>query len=234
MLRGESGTGKELFAHAIHYASERKDKPFVRVNCAAIPENLLESEFYGFEDGSFTGAKKGGHKGYFEEANGGTLFLDEVGEIPLNLQAKLLRVLQDNEFFPIGSNKPSYVNVRLISATNANLEEKIKNNLFREDLYYRLCVIPIYIPPLCERIEDIDELSKFLISKTSAHYGKDVEGIDNHAISFLKSYSWPGNIRELENVLGRAIINMKPHEKKINFSDLPILKEKVQQVVALE
>ena len=233
LLRGETGTGKELFAHAIHHASDRKKKPFVRVNCAAIPKNLLESEFFGFEEGSFTGAKKGGHKGFFEEANEGTLFLDEVGEIHLSLQAKLLRVLQEKEFSPIGSTKPRYIDIRIISATNANIEEMIENNTFREDLFYRLSVMPIYIPPLRERINDIPHLVNFFIAKISANYGKVVDGIENHAVNCLKIYSWPGNLRELENVLGRAIINMKQNERIINFYHLPMLKDKGHQTITL-
>jgi PAS domain S-box-containing protein len=230
LLRGESGTGKELFAHAIHQASNRSSKPFIRVNCAAVPDNLLESELFGYEEGAFTGARKGGRKGYFEEADGGTLFLDEIGEIPVNLQAKLLRALQEKEIVRIGSNKARAVDVRVIAATNANLEEKIKKGEFREDLFYRLNVMPIYIPPLRERKGDLPVLSRVLINKLNREYGRMVEGITPEAIDYLDRYWWPGNVRELENVLGRAIINMQMQETTIGLEHLPPLGASRQQV----
>lgn len=221
LLRGESGTGKELFAHAIHSASPRKNKPFVRVNCAALSESLLESELFGYVDGAFTGAKKGGRRGLFEEANGGTLFLDEIGVMNLSLQASLLRVLQEKEIVRVGDSKPTPVDVRVIAATNVSLEQLVAEGRFREDLYYRLNVIPIFIPPLRQRIEDIPELCEHLLRKLNQEYGRSVAGVDEKVMEIFKSYRWPGNVRELENVLGRAIINMKYQEDIIKVEHLP-------------
>lgn len=216
LLRGESGTGKELFAHAIHNASSRKYQNFIRVNCAAISETLLESELFGYEEGAFSGAKKGGKKGLFEEANHGSIFLDEVGELSVNTQAKLLRVLQENELTRVGGTKSIPINVRVIAATNVNLEENIKKGKFRKDLYYRLSQMPVHIPPLRERKSDIPLLCTRLIERLNREYGRNVEGIMPEALNKLLEYDWPGNVRELDNVLGRAIIFMNYHETKIS------------------
>jgi PAS domain S-box-containing protein len=223
LLRGESGTGKELFAHAIHNASNRKYNKFVRVNCAAISESLLESELFGYEEGAFSGAKRGGKRGLFEEANNGSIFLDEIGELSANMQAKLLRVLQENEIVRVGGTKPIPINVRVIAATNVNLEKAIANGTFREDLYYRLNRMPIQIPPLRNRKEDIPALCKHLIRKINQDYGRNVEGVTKEALQYLCSYNWPGNVRELENILGRAIIFMKYQETMIDVKHIPDL-----------
>lgn len=223
LLRGESGTGKELFAHAIHRSSERQKGQFIRVNCAALSENLLESELFGYVEGAFTGARRGGKIGLFEEANGGTLFLDEIGSISLNLQVKLLRVLQEKELIRVGDNHPIPVNVRVIAATHVNLEEKIRRGKFREDLYYRLNVIPIVIPPLRQRRIDIPSLAYHLLRRFNQDYGRNVEKIADESLHVLEQYTWPGNVRELENVLGRAIINMKRGETVIEPYHLPAL-----------
>lgn len=220
LLRGESGTGKELFAHAIHNESDRKYNHFIRVNCAAISESLLESELFGYEEGAFSGAKRGGKKGYFEEANNGSIFLDEIGELSLSTQAKLLRVLQEREIIRVGGTKPISIQVRIIAATNKNLEQEIRKGNFREDLFYRLNRIPIYIPPLRSRLEDIPLLCDHLIKKINHDYGRNVEGITNEAAELLKRYAWPGNVRELENILGRAIIFMDYSENRIDIKHL--------------
>jgi PAS domain S-box-containing protein len=226
LLRGESGTGKELFAHAIHNASDRKYNKFIRVNCAAISETLLESELFGYEEGAFSGALRGGKRGYFEEANNGSIFLDEIGELPVNTQAKLLRVLQEKEITRVGGTKPISINVRIIAATNVNLEKGIAKGAFREDLYYRLNRMPIHIPPLRKRKEEIPRLSERLIHKISQDYGRNVEGITPAALHQLMGYDWPGNVRELENILGRAIIFMNYYELLIDVHHLPELKNK--------
>jgi PAS domain S-box-containing protein len=221
LLRGESGTGKELFAHAIHNASPRRNKPFVRVNCAAVSESLLESELFGYVDGAFTGAKRGGRKGLFEEAEGGSLFLDEVGVMPLPLQASLLRVLQEKEIVRVGDSKPTPVDVRVIAATNVPLEQLVAEGKFREDLYYRLNVIPIFIPPLRQRTDDLPFLCDRLIKKLNQEYGRSVESVSPEVMEVFKAYRWPGNVRELENVLGRAMMNMKFQETVILSEHLP-------------
>ncbi|KFZ39617.1 MULTISPECIES: sigma-54-dependent Fis family transcriptional regulator [Thermoactinomyces] len=223
LLRGESGTGKELFAHAIHNASDRKYNQFVRVNCAALSESLLESELFGYEEGAFTGARRGGKKGLFEEANGGTIFLDEIGELKPSTQAKLLRVLQEKEVLRVGGTKSIPIDVRVIAATNVYLEKAIQEKRFREDLYYRLNVLPIHIPPLRMRKEDLVDLARHLIKKFNQEYGRNVEEIDLEAIQTLHQYSWPGNVRELENVLGRAMINMEFNERVMRKKHLPPL-----------
>lgn len=220
LLRGESGTGKELFAHAIHNESGRKYNHFIRVNCAAISESLLESELFGYEEGAFSGAKRGGKKGYFEEANNGSIFLDEIGELSLSTQANLLRVLQEREIIRVGGTKPISIQVRIIAATNKNLEQEVRKGNFREDLFYRLNRIPIYIPPLRSRLEDIPLLCDHLIKKINHDYGRNVEGITNEAAELLKRYAWPGNVRELENILGRAIIFMDYSENRIDREHL--------------
>ncbi|WP_210365863.1 sigma 54-interacting transcriptional regulator [Bacillus sp. REN3] len=227
LLRGESGTGKELFAHAIHNASDRKFNKFIRVNCAAISESLLESELFGYEEGAFSGAKRGGKRGFFEEANNGSIFLDEIGELPANTQAKLLRVLQENEIVRVGGTKAVQINVRVIAATNMNLEKGIANGNFREDLYYRLNRMPIHIPPLRRRKEDIPLLCERLIHKINQDYGRNVEGVTDRAIKKLMDYDWPGNVRELENVLGRAIIFLNFNETIIDAEHLPDLQGSV-------
>lgn len=227
LLRGESGTGKELFAHAIHNESGRKYKPFIRVNCAAISESLLESELFGYEEGAFTGARRGGKRGLFEEANGGTIFLDEIGELSMSMQVKLLRVLQEREIVRVGGTKSISLDVRVITATHVNLESAIQSGRFREDLYYRLHVIPIYIPPLRQRLDDIYPLSIHLLRKDNLEYGRNVEDIAPETMHLLRSYSWPGNVRELENVLGRALIHMRLHERVILPEHLPPLERKV-------
>lgn len=226
LLRGESGTGKELFAHAIHNASDRKYNKFVRVNCAAISESLLESELFGYEEGAFSGAKRGGKRGLFEEANNGSIFLDEIGELSSNTQAKLLRVLQENEITRVGGTKPISINVRIIAATNVNIEKGIIHGTFREDLYYRLNRMPIHIPPLRNRKEDIPLLCEHLLQKINQDYGRNVEGINPAAMEQLLRYNWPGNVRELENVLGRAIIFMNYNEVEIDVHHIPELKGK--------
>ena len=232
LLRGESGTGKELFAHAIHNASTRQQGQFVGVNCAALSENLLESELFGYVEGAFTGALKGGKKGLFEEATGGTIFLDEIGEISLSLQRKLLRVLQEREIVRVGSTMPFSVDVRVIAATNANLEQKVKDGTFKGDLYYRLNVLPIAIPPLRARPEDIPRLVQHVIFRLNQEFGRQVTGMAPEAIAELGKYPWPGNVRELENVLGRAMINMRPQERVIDTQHLPILEcEKINDAL---
>ncbi len=223
LLKGESGTGKELFAHAIHNEGTRKENQFIRVNCAALSETLLESELFGYEEGAFTGAKKGGKKGLFEEANNGTIFLDEISEISMNTQVKLLRVLQEKEITRVGGVRPIHVNVRVITATNVDLYKLVKDGYFREDLYYRLNVFPIQIPPLRDRKQDIELLVKKFINKFNSEYGRNVNNIDNKALSMLKHYDWPGNVRELENIIGRAMINMNFSEITINEEHIPIL-----------
>jgi len=223
LLRGESGTGKELFAHAIHNESDRKHEKFIRVNCAAIAESLLESELFGYEEGAFSGARRGGKKGLFEEAHHGSIFLDEIGELSLSTQAKLLRVLQENEIVRVGGTKPIPIDVRVITATNVNLEKAIMEGTFRQDLYYRLNRLPIFIPSLRERLSDLPHLTDHLINQLNETYGRDVEAIDGQALQQLKSYDWPGNVRELENIIGRAMIYMQRHEKVIQMKHLPPL-----------
>lgn len=188
LLRGESGTGKELFAHAIHNESDRKYNKFIRVNCAALSENLLESELFGYEDGAFSGAKRGGKKGLFEEANNGSIFLDEIGELTQNMQAKLLRVLQEKEIVRVGGTKAIPVNVRVIAATNVNIEKAMADGTFREDLYYRINRYPISIPPLRQRLEDIEALSVRLIQKINRDYGRNVKGLSQQALRALSAY----------------------------------------------
>ncbi|AFM42496.1 PAS domain S-box [Desulfosporosinus acidiphilus SJ4] len=205
LITGDSGTGKEGVAHAIHLCSDRNKGPFVKVNCAAIPENLMEAEMFGYVGGAFTGAAKSGKPGRLEMANGGTIFLDEIGDMPLSLQSKLLRVLQDREFERLGGTKSIKVNVRIIAATNKNLNKAISEGEFRADLYYRLNVINIHLPPLRERSEDIEPLTHFFIAKFNHILKANVSGIDDKAIRTLLNYSWPGNIRELENVVERAV-----------------------------
>ncbi|MDI6731397.1 MAG: sigma-54 dependent transcriptional regulator [Candidatus Margulisbacteria bacterium] len=208
LITGESGTGKELVARAIHNRSPRKNKLFVAVNCAAIPENLLESELFGHERGSFTGAFDK-QIGKFEIASGGTLFLDEIGSMPHSMQAKLLRALQHKEIERVGAGYPIPIDVRIISATNSDLREAIKEKKFREDLFYRLNVVPIHIPPLRKRKEDIPLLSNHFLHKYNHEFGKKVKSISEDAIRILKRYDWPGNVRELENIIERMVVLAK-------------------------
>ncbi len=204
LILGESGTGKELVAKAIHANSPRKEKPFVAINCGGIPENLLESELFGYQKGSFTGAYAD-KAGLFEIARGGTIFLDEVGELPPVLQVKLLRVVQEKTFLRIGGTENIRVDIRIISATNRNLEEMIRKGEFREDLYYRLNVIPVRIPPLRERKEDIAILTRYFIEKYAREFGKGIKNISNYGLELLMEYSFPGNVRELENIIERSV-----------------------------
>lgn len=205
LIEGESGAGKEIIARAIQGSSDRAGRPFITVNCGAIPENLVESILFGHEKGSFTGAA-GKHAGKFVEADGGTLFLDEIGELPLDMQVKLLRVLQEGEVDPVGSKKPVKVDIRLISATNRNLLEMAQSGEFREDLYYRLNVFPVWIPPLRERLEELPELVEFFVGRLATEEGKRIRGIDPAVMEMLTKYTWPGNIRQLENAIFRAIV----------------------------
>ena len=219
LIQGESGTGKELFARAIHFHSSRRKEPFIPINCAAIPEQLLESELFGYEEGAFTGAKRGGKVGKFELANRGTIFLDEIGDMPLHLQTKLLRVLQENVIEKVGSKDYIPITIRVIAATNKNLEEKVNEGEFRKDLFYRLNVIPITIPPLRDRREDIPILVEALLEKCNRKLEKNVVQIEDKALNRLLTYHWPGNVRELENTIEYAV-NMCTGQK-ITDGDLP-------------
>jgi Nif-specific regulatory protein len=210
LIRGESGTGKELIAHAIHYNSLRANKPFVKVSCAALPDSLIESELFGYEKGAFTGAQQR-KKGRFELAEGGTLFLDEIGDIPLATQVKLLRVLQEREYERLGGTETLKSNVRLITATNKDLEKAIAEGTFREDLYYRLNVFTIFVPPLRERKTDLLLLADHFLETFSRTHSKNIKRISTPAIDMLMSYHWPGNVRELENTLERAVLVCDGH-----------------------
>ncbi|HWO12270.1 MAG TPA: sigma 54-interacting transcriptional regulator, partial [Polyangiaceae bacterium] len=205
LLLGETGTGKELFARAIHARSKRRDKPLIKLNCGAIPHNLIESELFGHEKGAFTGATQRRH-GRFALADGGTLFLDEIAELPLELQPKLLRVLQEGEFEPVGSSRTLSVDVRIIAATHRDLGELVKRGAFREDLYYRVNVFPIRIPPLRERERDIDELSRVFLEKYARQLGRELAPLSESVLERLRAYAWPGNVRELQNVIERGVI----------------------------
>ncbi len=220
LILGESGTGKELFAHSIHSASMRKKAPFICVNCGTIPEQLIESELFGYEEGAFTGAKKGGKIGMFQAANGGTIFLDEIGDLPLGMQVKLLRVLQDKEIQKVGSNVSERINVRIVAATNKNLEKMVATGQFRDDLYYRLNIITLNIPALRDRKEDIPMLVKSLLAKISQRENMGAVEVSRNAMEYLTNYDWPGNVRELENVLERAI-NFVGSERRIEIKHLP-------------
>jgi Nif-specific regulatory protein len=231
LVRGESGTGKELVANAIHYNSPRSNGPFIKLNCAALPDTLLESELFGHEKGAFTGAVNQ-RKGRFEQAHGGTIFLDEIGEISPTFQAKLLRVLQEGEFERVGGAKTLVVDVRVVAATNKDLEAEVQEGSFREDLYYRLNVMPIQMPPLRERKEDINDLARFLVAKISKNQGRELS-IDDGAVRLLMHHDWPGNVRELENCLERAAVMSgegQIDEKAINLSGLkPLLEQSYSQ-----
>jgi len=230
LLRGQSGVGKELFAHAIHNESKRSDASFVRVNCAAFTESLLESELFGYEDGAFTGARKGGKSGIFEEADGGTVFLDEVGELGQSMQSSLLRVLQEKEIVRVGGTTPISVDVRIIAATNADLEANVASEKFRRDLYYRVNVIPIYILPLKERREDIPPLCRHMLFKVNQEFGRRIERISDEALERLQAYDWPGNVRELENVLGRTVLKMKPNEVIVELEHIPTFTDYAEEM----
>ncbi len=243
LITGESGTGKELFARAIHNHSDRSDYPFVAVNCAAIPDNLLESELFGYEEGAFTGAKKGGKLGKFEIAQKGTIFLDEIGDMSLHLQGKLLRVLQERELDKIGSGSNILIDVRVIAATNKNLEELVKNGQFREDLYYRLKVIPLMLPPLRNRKDDIPLLIDYMIKEYSQKLNKDVIGMEDDVRTALVDYSWPGNVRELQNIIEYSInmsisnlltLDIIPNNIKYKYYDDKCHKEEISTLADLE
>jgi two-component system, NtrC family, response regulator GlrR len=204
LLLGESGTGKDLIAKAIHLASDRRDKPFIAVNCAALPETLLESSLFGHEKGAFSGAIRS-LKGLFLQAHEGTIFLDEIGDMPLSIQAKVLRVIEERSFYPLGSERRIEVDVRILVATNKNLEEQVKQGLFREDLYYRVHVIPIHLPALRERKEDVPPLVEHFLERFRQHTKKEIKGLTPEAMQKLMLYDWPGNVRELENVIEYAV-----------------------------
>ena len=212
LILGENGTGKELVAHAIHYLSARSDKPFVRINCAAIPADILESELFGYVGGAFTGSNRGGKKGKIEMADGGTLFLDEIGDMSFPMQAKLLRFLQEKEIERLGENKVRQIDVRVLAATNQNLPEQIRNKQFREDLYYRLQVLQLDVPPLRDRQQDIALLVGFFVEKFNRIFGKKVQTIAPAVSDILHCYHWPGNVRQLENVLERAFNMVEAEE----------------------
>lgn len=219
LITGESGTGKEMFAKAIHYSGSRSGKPFITVNCGAIPENLLESELFGYEKGAFTGASETGSQGKFQAADGGTIFLDEIGDMPMQLQVKILHVLQNKRFQRVGGNKDIMVDVRVVSATNRNLEEMIKEGEFREDLYYRLSVIPIDIPPLRARREDIPVFMEYFLNKYNGFMNRKLKGFSDEVRRVYENYSWPGNVRELENAIEYST-NMTQGDI-IGMSDIP-------------
>jgi DNA-binding NtrC family response regulator len=220
LITGESGVGKEMIARAIQGSSERSGAPFVTVNCGAIPENLVESILFGHEKGAFTGATSK-HIGKFQEANGGTLFLDEVGELPLDTQVKLLRALQENEVDPVGSKRPVKVDVRVISATNRDLQDCVAEGSFREDLYYRLNVFPVEVPPLRQRREDIPSLIEHFISRYNAEEGRDVQGVASSVMRVLQEQDWPGNVRQLENTVYRAVVLAEG--KQLTADDFPTM-----------
>ena len=220
LITGESGTGKEVVARSIHDASDRTDKPFIAINCASIPDQLLESELFGYVKGAFTGASSTGKTGLICAANNGTLFLDEIGDMSMALQAKLLRVLETREVMPIGSNKTIPVNIRVISATNRDFSKMIAENQFREDLYYRLNVVPVYLPPLRERGSDIELLAHYFLELHSKKIGRNYPGFTKEVISYLMSYSWPGNVRELSNLV-EYLVNIVPENDNIDIDLLP-------------
>jgi two-component system response regulator AtoC len=229
LIRGENGTGKELVARAIHYNSSRKDHPFIAINCGAIPENLMESEFFGHEKGAFTGASER-KIGKFQAANNGTLFLDEIGELKPEMQVKLLRVLQEKKFTPVGSNREVKTNSRIIAATNRNLEKMINEGDFREDLFYRLNVLPIFLPPLRDRKDDIAALVQHFIKKFAKQFSSSIDSITPEALDLLKKHRWPGNIRELENAIERAFIVESSHT--IQTSSLPDVIQTADEMIS--
>ena len=220
MIRGESGTGKEIFANAIHNNSPRRNERFVKINCSSLPEELLESELFGYKEGAFTGARRGGKRGLFQEADKGTLFLDEIGDISSKMQVKLLRVLQEKEIMAVGSTETIPIDVRIICATNKPLEEMIEEGSFREDLYYRLNVFPLFILPLRERREDIGLITEYLLNQYNEFYNRHITEVEPKAIERLAKREWYGNVRELENVLSRALINMDEKETVLTENDI--------------
>ncbi len=221
LIYGETGTGKELFAQAIHNGSDRRDKPFVAINCGALPASLIEGNLFGYVEGSFTGAKKGGSAGIFEDANNGTVFLDEISEMELDLQAKLLRVIQEREVTRIGSTKPIPVNVRIIASSNKDLRVMVKERKFREDLFYRLNVVELNVPPLRERVDDIPYLADFFVQKYNRILGKFIVDVSPQAMEVLKSYSWPGNVRELQNCIESGFNFVSVNDHTLTVSHLP-------------
>ncbi len=229
LIEGESGVGKELIARAIQGESERRSKPFITVNCGAIPENLVESILFGHEKGAFTGATDK-RIGKFQEADGGTLFLDEVGELPLDAQVKLLRALQEGEIDPVGAKRPVKVNFRLVSATNRDMIQLVKEGKFREDLYYRLNVFPVWVPPLRDRLDDVPELAQHFLARFAAEEGKRVAAIDETAMRLLSTYNWPGNVRQLENALFRAVVLADAAE--LTVAEFPQIAAQVDGFVA--
>ena len=231
LILGESGTGKELFANAVHNASPRFAGPFVKVNCAAIPETLLESELFGYDEGAFTGAKKGGKPGKFELAHRGTIFLDEIGDMPLAMQTKLLRVLQEHEIERVGGTKPHTIDIRVIAATNKDLEEMVRLGQFRDDLYYRINVVTLNIPPLRERTSDIRLLAYSIIGKMNEKFNYSVSTIEDEALDMMCRHSWPGNIREMENVLERAF-NLIDDDNILKAEHFPTLKKALEKNIS--
>lgn len=219
LVRGESGTGKEIIAQSIHQLSSRSQKPFVSVNCGAIPEHLIESELFGYEEGAFTGAKKGGKIGKFQLADGGTLFLDEIGDMPQHMQVKMLRVLQEGEVEPVGSLQSQKVDVRIVAATNRPLEKMIENREFREDLFYRINAVQLMVPPLRDRTEDIPILVQHFLEKITSRIGKRVQCVQEDVLALFQRYNWPGNIRELENILNASV--HLSSDSLIGMTDLP-------------
>ncbi len=247
LISGGSGTGKELVARALHWSSPRRNKPFIKMNCAALPEGLVESELFGHEKGAFTGAIKT-RKGKFEAADGGTILLDEISEMPMPLQAKLLRVLQEREFERVGSNDTIKVDVRVLATTNRNLAQEVKDGNFREDLFFRLNVVPIHLPPLAERPDDVPALVAHFVHKYGDRYGREFEGIDDDAVDYLKAQPWPGNVRELENRVERAVVlaqdmwihksdvQLEPHDLQApsthtGFGQLPLHEVEKQHIL---
>jgi len=220
LIRGESGTGKELIARAIHSESDRRDQPFVGINCAAIPNSLIESELFGYAKGAFSGASTSGRMGKFELANKGVLFLDEIGDMPLYLQSKILRILQERVFSRVGSNDSIELDIRVVAATNRNLEEMIRKNEFRRDLFYRLNVIPMNVPPLRERDDDLKLLIDSFLEKYNDLFGRNIKSIDKEAYKSLKKYRWPGNVRELENTI-QYLVTLADSSKVIKKFTLP-------------
>ncbi len=220
LLRGESGTGKELFAHAIHNSSPRRYDNFVKINCAALSESLLETELFGYCQGAFTGARRSGKTGLFSEANKGTLFLDEIGDVSMKMQTKLLRALQEKEIMPVGATRPVRIDVRLICATHRSLEEMVEQKKFRHDLYYRINVFPLFIPPLRKRLDDIGPILEYLLIKYNDIYDRNVQHIDPEVIRLLKNREWHGNVRELENILSRTLLFMDEKADHLRAADI--------------
>jgi transcriptional regulator with PAS, ATPase and Fis domain len=241
MIMGESGTGKELFARAIHTMSPRSKGPFIGVNCGAIPETLMESELFGYMEGAFTGALKTGKPGKFELASGGTIFLDEVGDLPLHLQVKLLRVLEEREVERVGSTQPIPVDIRVIAATNRNLEKMMEQGEFRVDLFYRLSVIPLLIPPLRERTGDILEILQFFLARSGRDLGQPVSGVAPEALELLVAYNWPGNVREMQNAVDYAVtmatgprIELEHLPPRLQTKAVQMPTESDRQIISLE